>query len=400
VNENWKAFRLVPHDVLFFRDGKPSTRGADHYLRSLFPPYPSTLYGAVRTRRLLDAGVALEGLNNDTWSARLKGLETELGPWGGFGALEIRGPWMVRDTEALVPAPADLAIVLGKSEGPESADEAPRIETVGRFRTGGAGERSWSHPLDLLFPFLPEGDGWRLWKAAGAGEEPRSAAGDWFLTPRGLAAWRRGGVPDAADFVHRRELWRDEPRTGLGLDAHRRSGAAGMLYTFGFVRVERRVGIGFEARNTELGQDGIVRLGGEGRTAALEAGPPFPSDGSQSGARFSLCFATPALSAAGGYPPGFALDAEGKVLGALGGLPCRLVAAVLPRFAFIGGWDLAARRPKPLRRAIPPGSVFLFEREDGGTLPLAEIDGRCFSDFADDHLARQGFGLAVAGVSR
>jgi CRISPR-associated protein Cmr3 len=400
MNEAWRAFRLMPHDVLFFRDGKPSSRGADHYLRSLFPPYPSTLYGAVRTRRLLDAGVRLEGLNGATWSGRLGSLEAELGSWGGFGALEVRGPWMVRGTEPLVPAPADLAIVLGQDERPERADETPRIGTVGRFRPGGAEGRSWSHPLALLFPFLPEGDGWRPWEPAGAAEEPRSAAGEWFLTPQGLAAWRRGGVPKTADFVHRRDLWLDEPRTGLGLHADRRSSATGLLYTFGFVRVERQVGIGFEARNTELREEGIVRLGGEGRTAALETGAPFPAGGSQSAERFSLCFATPALSATGGYPPGFALDAKGQVRGMLAGHECRLVAAVLPRFAFIGGWDLAARRPKPLRRAIPPGSVFLFEREDGGPVPLSDLDGRCFSDFTEDHLARQGFGLAVTGISR
>ena len=62
----WIPFRLVPDDVLFFRDGKPSSRGDDHYLRSLFPPYPSTLYGALRTRRLLDHDIALQGLSQDT----------------------------------------------------------------------------------------------------------------------------------------------------------------------------------------------------------------------------------------------------------------------------------------------------------------------------------------------
>ena len=56
MSEDWKSFRLVPDDVLFFRDGKPNTRGSDHYLRSLFPPNPSTLYGALRTRRLTGSG--------------------------------------------------------------------------------------------------------------------------------------------------------------------------------------------------------------------------------------------------------------------------------------------------------------------------------------------------------
>ena len=58
---DWTPFRLVPHDVLYFGDGRPSVMGEDHYLRSLFPPFPSTLYGAIRTRRLYDEGVDLVG---------------------------------------------------------------------------------------------------------------------------------------------------------------------------------------------------------------------------------------------------------------------------------------------------------------------------------------------------
>jgi CRISPR-associated protein Cmr3 len=293
----------------------------------------------------------------------------------------------VRDGEPLVPAPADLGVVLVSG-----GEEIPRVEEVARFypEASPAGvERRWSHPLNLLV------------SQTATGAEPRSAAGDWFLTPKGLQAWRQGGMPEPADFVHRKELWKDEPRTGVGLQKDWRTHEVGLLYTFGFVRLERGVALGFEARETGLGEGGAVRLGGEGRTAALDPGTPFPGGGEEEAARFSLCFLTPALSRTGGYPPGFAYGEEhGQIRGVLAGRPCRLVAAALPRFTFVGGWDLASQRPKPLRRAIPPGSVFFFETLDGGALPLSEIDGRCFSDYPGEHLEEQGFGLAVAGVSR
>ncbi len=381
----WKPFQLVPHDVLFFRDGKPSTRGADHYLRSLFPPYPSTLYGAVRTRRLLDGGLDLSRLNKETWSQQINGLQSELGPWGGFGKLEMRGPWLVRNGEPLVPAPADLGVVLAKDS--EDSSDVPRVERTVRFRRVKTEDRRWSHPLDLLGS-QEDGDA-----------EPGSAAGDWFLTSKGLQAWRQGGVPEPADFLHWKTLWKDEPRTGVGLQGGQRTHAEGLLYTFGFIRLERGMALGFEARETDLTKGGIVRLGGEGRTAALENGARFPGGGAEQAARFSLCFLTPALSRTGGYPPGFSPDKDGKVRGELRGRPCQLVAAALPRFTFVGGWDLAKGEPKPLRRAIPPGSVFLFETLDGGAFPLSEIDGQCFSDYPGEHLKEQGFGLALAGVS-
>ncbi|HEX7185876.1 MAG TPA: type III-B CRISPR module-associated Cmr3 family protein [Thermoanaerobaculia bacterium] len=382
----WSSFQAVPDDVLFFRDGKPSSIGADHYLRSLFPPNPATLYGALRTRRLMDGGVELGGLGEATWRERLGALEAELGPWGGFGSLELRGPWLVKDGVPLLPAPADLGLIFEKSShaGP------PRIAEVFRFRPVEAeGDGRWSHPLALLAPFAADGE---RWISAASDREPRPASG-WFLTPAGLSAWRAGGVPAPGDFVHASDLWRDEPRTGIGLQSGQRSGKDGMLYTFGFVRLLPGVALGFEVTGSELETAGRVKLGGEGRTAMLEPGPAFPAaQETAKSERFCLYFVTPALSESGGYPPGFS---AGRLDGELAGRSCRLTAAVLPGFSTAGGWDVANASPKPLRRAIPAGSVFLFE---GAPDLIRELDGTCLSGFPD--LARQGFGLAVTGISR
>ena len=393
--EGWKAFRLVPNDVLFFRDSKPSVLGQDHYLRSIFPLFPSTLYGAVRTRRLFDQGVELTGLKEATWQDRLgAALVDELGPWGGFGSLELRGPWLVRgNSEPLLPVPADLGLRL--AHGLRSNEERPEIAEVVRFRQGSAENRRQSHPLAPLYPHTAAGS---LWKAPGPGVEPRSAGGEWFLTPKGLSAWRRGGVPEASDLVHRTELWCDEARTGVGLESERRISEMGRLYTFGYIRLCSGISIGFEVKGSGLQPGGFVRLGGEARTASLEMGPAFPSwtEGISAGARWTLCFAAPALSEAGGYPPGFA---ESRLEGTLGDQHCRLTGAVLPRFVLSGGWDVARQFPKPLRRAIPAGSVFLFESSTGEQVSPAEFDGRCYSDFPREALTRQGFGLALAGLS-
>lgn len=391
----WKAFKLVPDDVLFFRDGKPSTRGADHYLRSLFPPYPSTLYGAVRTRRLLDEGVDLAGLRESTWTGRLgKKLVDELGEWGRFGTFELRGPWLVRDEEPLLPAPYDLGVLIAKDElGDEGGRqaEAPRAEKVVRYLPSPSkGSGGWSHPLALMRPFTTEGP----WEG-GPGTEPRSAV-DWFLKPAGLETWRCGGIPEPGHVIHFRELWLDEARTGLGLETGQRYAENGQLYTFGFIRLAPGVSLGFEAKGTDLKAGGRVRLGGEGRTAALEAGPAFPELGASLPAGngcVTVSFATPALSEGGGYPPGFR---TGAVHALMGERRLRLVAAAVRGFVTVGGWDVAKGFPKPLRRALPAGSVFLFEPEDGAT-PL-DFDGKCFSDFQNDRFALQGFGLAVAGA--
>ena len=40
--------KLEPIDTLFFRDGKPFSMGEQSSAHGIFPPYPSTLFGAIR----------------------------------------------------------------------------------------------------------------------------------------------------------------------------------------------------------------------------------------------------------------------------------------------------------------------------------------------------------------
>ena len=40
---------LQPLDTLFFRDGKPFNKGEENWADAIFPPFPATIYGALRT---------------------------------------------------------------------------------------------------------------------------------------------------------------------------------------------------------------------------------------------------------------------------------------------------------------------------------------------------------------
>jgi len=42
-------YKITPNDTLFFRGGMPFTMGAESWTEIIFPPNPSTLYGAIRT---------------------------------------------------------------------------------------------------------------------------------------------------------------------------------------------------------------------------------------------------------------------------------------------------------------------------------------------------------------
>jgi len=405
---NWKPFALWPDDLLFFRDGKPSTVGEDHYLRSLFPPHPTTLYGAIRTRRLLDEKVPLQGLAQ-AWSSLRRELLSELGPWGGFGELELRGPWLVRDQpdcepEILLPAPQDLAVISKlsktKKSGPKSG--SPTVTSVFRFlcepKPPAKSCPGWSHSFGLWQIHEKLGSKWKP-KAFQPGEEEPQPAVGWYLTSAGIASWSHGGLPKASHFVHHSELWLPEPRTGVGLRKKVRSHWDGRLFSFGYIRLAQHVALGFEVRHCGLEAGGALRLGGDGRMARLEGGPPLrlPTHTPKPGRPFCLSFATPTLSKTGALPPGFDASGAGTLPGPDNSpAQCRVLAAILKNPQLIGGWDLAKNCAKPLRRAIPAGTVYVLEpaRTSQAPKPL----GINLCDSNDTTLAQQGFGLVLTGA--
>jgi CRISPR-associated protein Cmr3 len=368
----WQAYRLVSDDVLFFRDGKPSSRGEDHYLRSMFPPSPSVLYGAIRTGRLLEEGVDLTKLDETAWGKLPPALLEEIGPWGGFGSLCLRGPWLQRDDEVLLPAPADLGLVL--KEGSEYD-----IDHVVRYVSGSAVmSGKWSHESMLASPYVQSPDGWKQWDDAAEQRSPVSAAG-WFLKPTGMNAWLEGKAPEPGEFLHSSLLWVTELRTGVGLAKDTRAAEKGMLYTFGFVRLLRGVSIGFEIEGSlQIGSR--LRLGAEGRTAEIAAGEPFPfaSSPAAGDTQRTIAFATPSLSEDGALPPRM--------------MKARVRAAFVRGALLIGGWDIAKRRSKALRRAIPAGSVYVIDCDTDD-----RFHGTNFSDGFDMEAPLQGFGLTLAG---
>ena len=95
------VIKIRPLDTLFFRTGKPFTMGEDTWAESLFPPYPSTLYGAIRSFLIFQR----EGLK-----AFINGkYKDDIGTPDKKGFLKIKGPLLSKNSELFFPAPLDLA---------------------------------------------------------------------------------------------------------------------------------------------------------------------------------------------------------------------------------------------------------------------------------------------------
>lgn len=347
---------LEPLDVLVLRGNKlfgdPGSFG-----ESLVPPWPSVAAGAIRSRMLVDAGIDVARF------ARGEQAHPELGTPARPGTFRLTAFHLARRhadgrVEMLVAPPADLAITREGDKG------APRAQALAPVDLSGHHGLMSSFPLPL-HPLL----------ARDVRDKP--AVGHWLLE-RGWARYLAGEVPKPEDLVESSALWRIDGRVGVGLDPTRRAASEGRLFTVQAVAMARRDGrpgdgfdvgflVGVSGAHPPTG--GTVRLGGDGRAAAIRCvtfRTPEPDYGAIARERrCRVVLTSPGVFPLGWLPMG-ATRGEGRCIRfELHGVRGRIVCAAVPRAEVISGWDLARGSPKTAQRAAPTGSVYWLELDEG-----------------------------------
>ncbi len=354
----FQTYLLRPHAPLVFRSGKPfrpAIRDEPQF------PSPAAWAGLMRTC-LMDA----RGHHPDTLP--------------GFAA---HGVLLVRQTgdalQVFVPKPADA--YLGKD------DKA--------FRRSAPTQLPDGHGSDLDKRLLPV-----MLDAADAFDKPGDAAAFWSMDDYLL--WAGGGTvaPAAPDATC---LPLIDSRVHVRIDRSRDAAEDGQLFrTDAWDCSPRRTDSGFGKQYwcfVGNGPEGLapqlVAFGGERRLSWLAPTEPtllaLPVElktalpGAQG---IAVTFATPALFAKG-WCPDWLTELTGAPPGHPG-LRLKLVAASVPQWQPISGWDLYHQRPKPTRRAVPAGATYWFEviEGDASALWLQPL-----SDAEQDR--RDGFGLAL-----
>jgi CRISPR-associated protein Cmr3 len=109
--------------------------------------------------------------------------------------------------------------------------------------------------------------------------------------------------------------------------------------------------------------------------------------------RFLLYLATSALFTQDPlWLPDF-IDPD-SLTGTRDGVTLRVRAVAAARPVPIGGWDLANNQPRPMRLAVPAGSVYWCEALDGtGQDVMEAFHGQCLSSM----FAEIGFGQTFVG---
>ena len=392
---------IEPLDVLYLR-GNKLFDGAGAHGAALMPPWPSLAAGALRSRMLADGGVDIAAF------AQGKALTD--------------------------PGLADLAQVLGTPDQPGSFRVV--MFTLAQ-RIGQAIEPCFPVPTDVIVTHQDLDDACYLqptaiasalrssgplvkWPILRAAKPAKPINGLW-LNGAGWQAYLNGEPLTAAHLLRASDLWQTDPRLGIALESGRGTAQTGMLYTAETVALRHQscdtatgrnyhdVGllVGVVGAAGRVPHTGLLRLGGDGRGAAISAcstQPPQPDwariDREQ---RFRLILATPGLFEQGWRLPG--LDADNHWHGP-DGCTARLVAASVNRADVISGWDLAKWShgqggPKTAFRVAPTGSVYWFEEFQGKNESLGKLAAEGFwtlSPYPDLQRRAEGFNCVLVAA--
>lgn len=191
MSEQWLF--IEPIDVWFFRDNKPFTAAQNFVARSLFPPSPQTVLGALRT-------AYLEQTDTD-WAEFGRGaVQTEVGTPSDLNGLQVQAPFVAKYAngrmERFFPAPLDLVY----------------HKEVGEYRL--------LRPADSLTwhtnqPF----EGWR--PLMGGDKGFKEAEG--WLSEDQFMRYLTGDLKNLGDLHHAESIFGREGRVGLALDYGRRA---------------------------------------------------------------------------------------------------------------------------------------------------------------------------------
>lgn len=371
---------IEPLDVLFLRGnklfGEPGSYG-----ESLVPPWPSVAAGAIRSRLLADDRVDLADFAAGKIAHPTLGSPAQPGSFA-ITAFQLARRLADGRVEILIQPPADL--VIGERDGQTTVHRLQPAVLVSGLQA--------SSTLPRL-PVLAE-------------EQRGKPAGGYWLTQAGWQKYLAGADPSATDLLKTGQLWGTDHRVGVGLDAGTHRAADGKLFSVQAVAMKKAEhGEGFDVgflvtiTGAALPKSGLLRLGGDGRAAALhETASPQPIADHTAIAKNRRCrmvLTTPGLFAGGWRLPG--VDAEGRFN--LHGVCGKLVCAAVPRFETVSGWDLARNAPKVAQRLAPTGSVYWLDELEASPDALDKLvaTGLWSEPCEDAHRRAEGFNrIAIA----
>jgi len=336
--------QIEPLDTVFFKGSEPMVAGQNHEVRSVFPPMPTTIIGAIRSAILAQRKIDINryvGVGD-----RDSTIETRYPLLGmpGMPGFELVGP-LLRSatksgkTELFFPSPAHWFADEKKMKNGEAVPVAAAkqiseyIDQLGI--TGSVLQPAW-----VMKP--ENGDLKSLsgyWINAAAFQTMKSGKGNLLFYEQA-----KNVIPENPALLKLDAFVINEVRVGIALETGTRRVREGHLYTSTQTRLHAgvRMVVGFSEKliPSHLDPGGVLQLGGEQRIAAYRLQSDNLSDVISTGQWAMNLSSFPVKE----------LDSMSD---------CCRVSGPLIR---MGGWDMQIGFHKTMKAYLPAGSVIKMDQ--------------------------------------
>ncbi|MEO0297355.1 MAG: type III-B CRISPR module-associated protein Cmr3 [candidate division WOR-3 bacterium] len=358
--------KIYPNDTLFFRSGRPFSMGSETWADSIFPPYPSTIYGALRTFLIFERGSLREFKSGK--------YKKDIGTPDKKGTMKIIGPFIFNSENGKTYLPSPLDLVMKKEN--KKKDKLFQISKLKKPEIFYA-----EYPLEdiLIYPKR---------------EQVESAEG--YLDSITFKEYLQG---QKREYSFISGFYTTEPKIGIAREDITLSSKEGYLYRIPMIRLKKDYCFLVKFDGIEnMPEKGLFALGGEGKTVKFEKINNNPLEDLENmnfelkDGIFKIYLATPAIFEKG-WLPGWIN--EETMEGEKDGIKLKLIACAIGKFIRIAGWDMAKNEPKSMYKAVPDGSVYYFKVLSGS---LGEIKKVFHFKNISDINPEEGFGLSFIGV--
>lgn len=364
-----------PLDTLFFRDGKPFSMGDESWADGIFPPYPSVIYGALRSWFIANHKSDITDNLIDNESAKI----------------QINSICYNLSGELHFPLPLDFVEKKRKRDDAE----AKRLEDNRE-------ERSKTYEISKLQLERNNTINNYPLKEILYATEGVESVDDGLIGISHLKQYLEGTLA-VVEAKKIKDIAVSEAKVGIGRDKRINSTLEGNLYRVGMRRLkELQIVIDFDLPDSDFEPSKLIKLGGEGKVVSLKvlrrknkAIPIYANTIKLNNPKenhpneFKLYLATPAI-----FKNGWKPDLEKEEIG----IKAELVAASIGKLLNIGGFDMKERRPKPMLKAVPAGSVYYYKTKEDPQKVLEKLQGKLISDRINGiDTIKEGYGLTFVG---